>query len=172
MIRMAMPISIVLAVMAARDGWRDRLPWASWAVPLRAKMAASRPLKKRAMGVTSAGATRMRPTTNSAAPRPMRPNWCVDRANTARPIMTTPAQKPTPASRRSDTAPIAGRSASSGVTRPALMAGSSPASSVTPMPTAALPMTRAGETEGAPISTFIMLRMNVFSAPMPISPKA
>ncbi len=153
---MATPMSMVLAVMAARDGWRVRLPWARWAVPLRAKSRASRPPKKRATGLTIAGATRMRPTMNSTAPSPMRAMFCVSSAATARAMSTTPTQKPTPASRRSDRAPTDGRSASSGVTRPALMAGSSPASSVTPMPMTALPSSRPGVITGAPMSTFII----------------
>jgi len=78
----------------------------------------------------------------------------VTSAAMARPIMITPAQKPMPTSRRTETAPIVGRSASIGVIRLALTAGSSPASSVTPTPMTMLTMTSTGEMTGAPILIF------------------
>ena len=150
----AMAIKVVEAVMAVRLGWRLRLPSASWAVPPRAKASASRLPNSSATGLTSAGATRIRPSTNNSPPSPISAGLAESKAPIASTIMSTPLQKPNPAIRRSENSPREGRSASKGVMRLAARAGSSPASSVTPTPMTMEPTSRPGVMTGGPKRMF------------------
>src|SRR5574341_1714435 len=147
----AKAIIVVAAVTAARLGWRARLPSASSAVPARAKASASNSPNRRAIGCTRAGPIRIKPTINNTAPSEIRPALPEIKATTARTRLTTPAQKPRVVRGLKRPSPTAGRNASSGVTRLAARAGNSPATNVTPTPSAIESATRPIVTTGPPI---------------------
>ena len=135
---------VALAVMAERVGWRVMLPCASSPVPSRAIASATSPLSSRASGLTSAGPRNTRPRRKSRPPSATNAKTPDRSPAIARAIMTAPAIV-MPRPMRCDLSPAIGRSTSSGVTRLALNAGISPASSVTPTPSTTEVMTRAGE---------------------------
>ena len=134
---------VALAVIAARVGWRVRLPCASSPVPSRAKTTAIKALKTAAIGLTRAGATSTNPIKNKNAPRAVKPVLRDNNPNTARATNIAPiivlARAMCPPLSATD-----GRKASNGVTLLALKAGNSPASSVTPIPSANVMITKPG----------------------------
>ena len=133
---MARAIMEVLAVTATRSGWRVRLPWATKPVPSRASRRENRAPKPRVIGRTNAGAMKTSPKMKINAPGVARAGWPLNKAAKDKAIKMRPVMAPAPNILRANLPLVEGRSASSGVTRPALKAGSSPASSVTPMPKA------------------------------------
>ncbi len=143
----AKPIIVALAVIAARDGWRVRLPCASSPVPSRAKTSASNIPNRFAIGLTNAGATSTKPTSTNKPPSATSGKMPVSNPTTAMPIITAPTIVPTRLM-RCIVSPSDGRNASIGVTRLAFNAGNSPAKSVTPTPNTIETMNRDGSTTG------------------------
>ena len=86
------------------------------------------------------------------------------------PSRAAPATKPGPVCRLNSVSASEGRSASSGVTRLALSAGSKPANTVTPMPSAIETTKMTGETTGLPILKlmyWLIIGPNALSPPAP-----
>ena len=148
--RIARAIMVVLAVTAVRVGWRVRLPCASMPVPWRARSSANSGPKAAAMGRISTGASSARPIRKTKAPAETSEVLPDSSASAERTISPAPAMPPSPRVRRFSTLATAGRSASTGWTRPAESAGSRPASRVMPTPETTARMTMPGVTTGPP----------------------